>query len=460
MKLLRLALISLVLLVCAAAPAQPAAGKTPPFRFLILIDSSYSMRRLDEVTPTLVYDLIEDGLYGRLQPGDVYGVWSFDEEVDTAFSPPLVWRPELARSQAQAIDEQIRRLKYKGKAKLEAAVAKIKPIASQSDDLTIFILHDGSSVMYGTPFDLEVTAIYKQFYKDMAKSERPFITVLAVQNKKMVAWSVDAAGGAPTIPYFPRKPRPGEIPPTNTVAKVVKPEEPPTPAPAPPPKKVVPSIIVKGPLKPEPKPTNAPVATVTKPPAPKPVAQPAPMVQPKATPVAAPEPKPELTQSTPPKMAALSEPASSAPLTTPTTSVPAAIPSSLPAAAITEPTFTIAPSQPGEIVKASDIVPLPKEPVKEPNQPASTQPVAAPVVAAQTKASAPAAVAAAKAVDSAAQLAQTAVVVPPAGGPDWLKLSLGLLSFVAAIIAVFFLGRRKQAAAHGSVISRSMNQDK
>jgi hypothetical protein len=448
MKLLRLVILSLVLLVCASAPAQPAAGKTPPYRFLVLVDSSYSMRRLDEITPTLVYDLITDGLYGRMQPGDVYAVWSFDEEVDTAFSPPLVWRPELARSQAQAIDEQIRRLKYKGKAKLEAAIAKIKPIASQSDDLTIFILHDGSSVMYGTPFDLEVTAIYKQFYKDMAKNERPFITGLAVQNKKMVAWSVDAAGGAPTIPYFPRKPRPGDPAPTNTVAKAVKPKEAPVPTPEPPPKKVVPSIIVKGPLKPEPKPTNAPVITATKPLAPKPVARPAPIVQPKATPVAAPEPKPELTQSTPPKMATLNEPASTASLPTPTTSAPAAIPSTIPAATITEPAFNITPSQPEEIVKASDIVPLPKEPV------------AAPVENSQAKAPVPVAVAATKAVDSAAQLAQTAVVVPPAGGPDWVKLSLGILCFVAAIIAVFFLGRRKQAAAHGSMISRSMNQDK
>ena len=462
MKLLRLALISLVMLFCASAPAQSSVGKAPPFRFIILVDSSFSMRRLDEITPTLVYDLIVDGIYGRMQSGDVYAVWSFDEEVDTAFSPPLVWRPELAKSQAQAIDQQIRKIKYKGKPKLEAAIAKLTPIASQSDDLTIFILHDGSGVMYGTPFDLKITAIYKQFYKDMAKNERPFITGLAVQDKKMVAWSVDAAGGAPTIPNFPRKPRPGEAPATNTVAKVSKPNEAPKPAPTPEPKKVVPSIIVKGPLKPQSKTTNAPVATATKPPAPKPTPQPAPAMQPKATPVNAPEPKAELSQSTTTKMTVPTEPTPNTPAaSSATASAPAAIPSAIPAATLAEPSFSITPS-PTEVVKASDIVPLPQEPETKPAPPAIAKPVVVPtsVETAPSRPSAPAAVAAVKAVDTAAELAQTAVVVPPTGGPDWLKLSLGVICFIAAIVAVFFLGRRKQAPAHGSVISRSMNQDK
>lgn len=461
MKLLRLALLSLVMLFCASAPAQSSADKTPPFRFIILVDSSYSMRRLDEITPTLVYDLIVDGLYGRMQPGDVYAVWSFDEEVDTAFSPPLVWRPELARSQAQAIDQQVRKIRYKGKPKLEAAIAKVTPIASQSDDLTIFILHDGSGVMYGTPFDLKITAIYKQFYKDMAKNERPFITGLAVQNKKMVAWSVDAAGGAPSIPFFPRKPRPGEAPATNTVTKASKPKETPKSAPAPEPKKVVPSIIVKGPLKPESKSTNAPVTAATKPPASKPTPQPAPVMQPKATPVTAPEPKAELSPSTTTKMTVPTEPTPNTPAaSSATASAPAAIPSAIPAATLTEPSFSITPSQPTEVVKATDIVPLPREPETKPAPQTMATPGATPAETAPAKPAAPAAVAAVKAVDTAAELAQTAVVVPPTGGPDWLKLSLGVICFIAAIIAVFFLGRRKQATAHGSVISRSMNQDK
>jgi len=88
------------------------------------------------------------------------------------------------------------------------------------------------------------------------------------------------------------------------------------------------------------------------------------------------------------------------------------------------------------------------------------KPVAAPAETAPAQSASPATVAAVKAVDTAAELAQTAVVVPPTGGPDWLKLSLGVICFIAAIIAVFFLGRRRQAPAHGSVISRSMNQDK
>lgn len=97
-------------------------------------------------------------------------------------------------------------------------------------------------------------------------------------------------------------------------------------------------------------------------------------------------------------------------------------------------------------------------------EPAVVKPVEAPVAKTtvpepKTAAANPVPETVSKTVDTAAELAQTAVVVPPTGGPDWVKLSLGVACFIAAIAAIFFLTRRAQPAAHGSVISRSMNKD-
>lgn len=460
MKLLRLVLFALALFDCVTTQAQPAANPPPPFRFLILVDTSTNMKRLDEITPTVIHDLVQDGIYGRMMPGDVYAVWTFSDEVDTAFTPPLVWQPNLARTQAQAIDRQIRRVKYQGKARLEEAVRQLNPIASQADDLTIIILHDGSGVMFGTPFDLQVTAIYRQFYKDMLKNERPFVTALVVQDKKTIGWAVDAAGGAPSIPYFPRKPKPGDAPPTNTVVKAAKSITPaikPDPEPAPAPKKAPPaSIIVKGPLKPVRTSTNAP-AVVT----PKPTAQPPVTIKPKPATIPTPEPKPELTSSQPPKVATGETPKPVTPAATITASVPTPVPSPSPNPTLTEPVVAITASRPEDVVKPSDITPIKPEPAKPTENPVATQvQQPAPTTTPKPEPAPAAAVAASKAVHSAAQLAQTAVVVPPASGPDWLKLGLGCLFLAGAILTAYFLMRRPASAAHGSVISRSMDRDK
>ncbi len=454
MKLLRLVLLALALLLCVSTPAQTTAPKPPPFRFLILVDTSYNMKRLDEVMPTVVHDLVVDGIFGRMQPGDLYAVWTFADEVDTAFTPPMIWQPSLARTQAQAIDQQIRRIKYQGKAQLEEAVKKIKLVAQHADDLTILILHDGSGVMFGTPFDLQITAIYRQFYKDMIKNERPFVTALVVQDNQPVAWAVDAAGGAPSIPHFPRKPKPGTTPPTNSVAKATKPAttatKPVTEA-DPAPKKAPPaSIIVKGPIKPTTAKTNAPVAvapkpTVQPPPEAKPASAPVPSPAPKLVP--APRPQPQTTTVEPPKPPVVS--------TTPAASAPTPVPSPSPKPTLTEPVVAITASRPEDVVKPSDIVTLKTEPAKPAEKPVATQ--------VQQTAPTPtpaAAVAASKAVDSAAQLAQTAVVVPPASEPDWLKLGFGCLFLAGAILTAYFLMRRPASTAHGSVISRSMDRDK
>jgi hypothetical protein len=63
-------------------------------------------------------------------------------------------------------------------------------------------------------------------------------------------------------------------------------------------------------------------------------------------------------------------------------------------------------------------------------------------------------------VDSAAQLAQTAVVTPPAAGPDWMKIVFGIICLGGAIGLVLLIGRKSRPAMHGSVISRSMDNDR
>ncbi len=471
----RLALTLLGLFAALGLQAQPAdkSAALPPYRFLILVDASSNMRRLDNITATVVYDLIYDGVLGRMQTGDVYGVWTFNDTVDTEFYPPMIWDKNSQRTQAQSVDAQLRKLKYQGKPRLEEAIRQVNNVVQRSDELTVIIVHDGSGVMFGTPFDLPITTLYRQFQKDMVKSERPFLTSFIVRDKQMAAWSVDAAGGSIGIPFFPRKALTTQATPTNAVKKAAKPVE---PEPQPEPKKAPPaSIIVKGPIKPPTAATNAPATATTPKPAPKPPEVPKPELTTKSAPATvAPKlmPKPELTptaQTESKPFQPVMDNAAPKPLpTSPAQNSSTPIPSPAPKPALTAPALQLTPPAASNPVNPGDIPPVKAPPAVEVVSETASKPAPSPATPAKpapvaptapTPPSTPTATAAAKAVDAAAQLAQTAVVTP-APGPDWLKISFGILCLGGAIGIALMMTRKSRSPAHGSVISRSMDNDR
>lgn len=456
-------------------------GATPSTaaRFLIVVDTSSGMRKLDNVSATVVYDLVYDGILGRMDNGDSLAVWTFNETVDTEFYPPTEWNRNYSRSLAQSIDAQLRKAKYGGRANLDGAIRAINSVITKSDDLTVIIVHDGSGVMFGTPFDLPITTLYRQFHKDMLKNDRPFLTSFLVKDKKMIGWSVDAAGGTIGIPILPRKPVTPPAP-TNTVAKAT------TPKPAEPekqlePKKTPPApIIVKGPLKPA---TNSVPAQAATKPTPKPTEKPAAEMNTKSAPVSVetkPVTKPEVTSTVPatskPFQPVFDNGASKAtppPSAAQNSSTP--IPSPAPKPNLGEPTMQLAQSTTKEPVQAADIVPvktpeptaptievkpvlLPEQVPPPPVKPAPTNAITP--SPAKTAVPPAAANAAQKTVDAAANLAQTAVVTPVQTGPDWMKLSLGVLCLGGAIGISLYFTRKNRQVAHGSVISRSMDHGK
>ena len=92
--LLLLACASLADLSSAATTiASTSASKAAADggRFLFVVNTSSSMRRIEPATRQAVFDMVFTGLNGYMRSGDTFGLWTFNEETQAGDFPMQVW---------------------------------------------------------------------------------------------------------------------------------------------------------------------------------------------------------------------------------------------------------------------------------------------------------------------------------------------------------------------------------
>src|ERR1700741_2242427 len=110
--MMKCALVIIATAVVSASAAISTAPRTGPEgnRFLFVVDTSSSMKRIDQGGRQVVYDLVYSGLDGRMQPGHTLGVGTFGDEVKGGVSPVQSWSseksPALATQISQFLKEQ------------------------------------------------------------------------------------------------------------------------------------------------------------------------------------------------------------------------------------------------------------------------------------------------------------------------------------------------------------------
>jgi hypothetical protein len=460
-------ILALILSAASRVAAQPTVIRPAPYPveprlFLFVMDTSSAMKRQAPAARASVASLLGNGAQGRMRRGDLYCVWSYQDTVTTNLMAWERWQPELAPALGSTASKLLENIRHSGSPNQDAAVKAFVQLARDTRELTVFLLNDGSEVLYGTPFDLPVSTIYIEHGKKLAAEKRPFVTTLVARNGEIRAWSVDAAGLAISIPTLPDETPP--VPPANqtttppppvpdparTAPIVVrtesapKVEPPPPPAPTPkvepaPPPKVSATVNAAAPTPPRPapppakteppvvpSPKTASVATTTTPPAPKPV-EPKP---PESRPV---ETKTSVTQPPQPAPSPVAGVEAKAP------SIPPAPPAVVtnpppPAQPLTSPA-PVAPVETAPPTKPPETNPVANSPVEPPPAPPADMAKVAP--------------------------AQTAVMLPPPPGSStalYLAFGLGLV-VAAGAIGFFVLLRRPRATAGGSLISESLDRE-
>ncbi len=244
----------------------------PPRRYLLVVDTSFSMGRCGPAARAAVAEAATTGLQGRMRDGDAFDLWTFDAFTRTRSYPPQVWMRDLSQAAGRRVSEFMARTRFEGQGRPEVLIKDLLAGIKTQTNLSVVIITDGESAFQGTPFDSAINAALKSRYRDLHQARKPFQVVLEAEEGQLRYWSVSAAGEALKFarPLEPErvlaKLAPQELLSSSATNKVVstsavaeaKPETPPTQTDKPQAAAVSPPTTL-------PAPTAPPVSSLTQP---------------------------------------------------------------------------------------------------------------------------------------------------------------------------------------------------
>jgi hypothetical protein len=192
-----------VLLLAGGFTAAMAAEFEANYRYLIVLENSARMDRQREVALDTVHQLILSGIDGRIQEGEVLGVWTFRDRLDRDQFRAMAWSPGRGRDVANDVYRALRDGGFAREPDLDVAISGVTAVAREVDRLTVFLVVSGGQPIRGTSFDAEINQVYEQHAEAMRKSRRPFVTVLVMERGRAVGHATSPGGRRVYIPPVP-----------------------------------------------------------------------------------------------------------------------------------------------------------------------------------------------------------------------------------------------------------------
>jgi hypothetical protein len=187
------------------APAVPAAPVPSPDgeRFLFIVDTSGGMEKLKDQNETAIYELLRGGLFGQMQAGDTFGLWTFNKETDAGKFPMQVWEPRRATQLGAIVAAYLSGLHYENSDDVKRMIDLLLTVVRAVSNVNVFILSDGSSSLRGIPFEKAINAEYRKQRRDRSSAKQPFVTTLIARDGSITNYSVVVAGQPILLPKRP-----------------------------------------------------------------------------------------------------------------------------------------------------------------------------------------------------------------------------------------------------------------
>ena len=213
----------------AGRAAQPGTGAmVSSNRWLIVLDTSFSMRNCAQGVKDAVAGLLNTGMNGQMWRGDTLGIWTFNEHLYTGRFALQEWSPETEATVFQNTLAFVARQPYEKNANMAEMISAVNQVIADSDVITIILVCNSDQPLSGTPFDQGINAIYQQNYETQKKARMPFITVLRAAGGKLISYKVTMAPWPVEFPPMP--PAKTNSPPvaikTNAVRRAAAPPPP------------------------------------------------------------------------------------------------------------------------------------------------------------------------------------------------------------------------------------------
>ena len=217
MSILGLAVVLATMFWGSRAAAQSLLE--PPQRWLLIFDTSTTMKNWLPATTTEVQNVFISSMSGRLHEGDSVAVWTFDKKLRTGEYPVFSWVPSLAASEASDLVSFLNKAHYLNSTRFAALAPALKQVIAHSQRLTIVIFSDGMDDMKLTPYDPDINQAFKQLKEARKKLKSPFVVVVRTQEGQFVGATLNLPPGGLDFPSFP--PLPSEMAPVPTTVPPV-----------------------------------------------------------------------------------------------------------------------------------------------------------------------------------------------------------------------------------------------
>ena len=174
------------------ARGQSGAGHLPDYtRYVIVIDSTFSMRRYQEDIEKALIHWLDDGWGGRASGGDGVSIWTYSQYGENALLETKTWR---IRAQQKLLDQSLiamGEIRYFGRARSKEILGLLSSSVASGTPLTVLWITDGKSDFAGSPFDSEIVKIFKSQQEFIKKAKIPFVLTLESEGKEFAAWGVN-----------------------------------------------------------------------------------------------------------------------------------------------------------------------------------------------------------------------------------------------------------------------------
>jgi len=92
--------------------SEAPAAEPPVYQYLIVVEASAAMVRQKEMAMDTIHALLLSGLQGRIQRGEVLGIWPFKDQLDYKLVRPIHWSAPEARDLSNFISRKLRNIEY------------------------------------------------------------------------------------------------------------------------------------------------------------------------------------------------------------------------------------------------------------------------------------------------------------------------------------------------------------
>ena len=187
------------------------AGAADGNRYLLVFETTHSMRRDLSAARQCAQDLITGGFAGQAGEGDTIGVWTYDSQLHAGTFPMQVWTEDGQADVAKQLDKFLKDQRCLGDAHFEQVLAGLNRVVNDSETITILIFSDGYDPIQGTPFDASINDVYLQHRAELRDAHIPFVTLLQARDGKIVRGTVNSAVSPIDIPAMPQPAPPPKL---------------------------------------------------------------------------------------------------------------------------------------------------------------------------------------------------------------------------------------------------------